>query len=103
MKARMQCPANPHLTHFHMTCTQTKQAGSDPLRDVRRHAEDGPTHQKVKHYVVNGFSAHHSQLLEECRTYWINQEHCTVEDDLVIYGCCLLILAEMRRGATGHT
>ena len=52
--------------------------------------------------MVKGFLVHHSQLPEECRRFWSVKEHRTVDDDLVVYGCCLLIPSEMRRQTLVH-
>jgi len=30
-------------------------------------------------------------LPEECKAYWQIRQHLSIEDDLVVYGCCLLI------------
>ena len=66
------------------------------LKEVRRHAEQDPMYQAVKKMVLEGFMAYCSQLSEECRQFWSVRERLTVDADLVVYGCCLLIPSGIR-------
>ena len=56
-----------------------------------------PQYQKLKHYVTHGFPMHRHQLPSECRRYWNVHTRLSVEDDLILLGCRLLIPTEMHR------
>ena len=59
-------------------------------------------YQVVKRMVLKGFLVHCSQLPVECRWFWSVREHLMVDNDLVMYGCHLLIPSEMRRQTLVH-
>ena len=67
------------------------------LQNLRDIASDDPDYQTLKQYITNGFPNQHKQLPESCRPYWSIRTHLSVEDDLIVYGCRLLIPAKMRR------
>ncbi len=67
------------------------------LQDLRKAAESDQEYRKLKHYIYHWFPKHRLNLPEECRRYWHIQAHLSVEDDLIIYGCRLLIRTKMRR------
>ena len=47
--------------------------------------------------ITQGFPDHRNQLPDRCRHYWNVREHLTVDDGLIVYGCCLLIPSSMRQ------
>jgi hypothetical protein len=68
-------------------------------QNLRQIAEGDPVYQKLKHYIINGFPTHRQELPDECKAYWGVQTHLTIEDDLILDGCHLLIPSQMRRQA----
>ena len=47
---------------------------------------------------MQGFPNHRGDLPESCKRYWQLRHHLTVDDDLIVYGCRLLIPSQMHRG-----
>ena len=67
------------------------------LQDLRQQAEQDEEYQQLRTIILQGFPAHRHQLTELCRRYWNIREHLSLDDDLIVYGCRLLIPAKMRR------
>ena len=67
------------------------------LQDLRRHAESDQEYDQLRHYIINGFPDHRNQLPETCKRYWNVREHLTLDDNLIVHGCRLLILSGMRQ------
>ncbi len=66
------------------------------LQDLRQQAEVDQEYQQVQHYICNGFPDHRHQLPEQCRRYWNVRSQLALDDDLIVYGCRLLIPSAMR-------
>ena len=73
------------------------QQESIRLGDVRTYAAEDPEYQQLCHYIINGFPAHRNQLPEVCRRFWNVRNQLALDDDLIVYGCRLLIPLQMRR------
>lgn len=54
-------------------------------------------YQTLKSHIISGFPQHHKQLSSECRRYWNTRTQLSVGDDLILYGCHLLISSPMKR------
>ncbi len=67
------------------------------LQDLRQQAEQYEEYQQLRTVILQGFPTHRHQLTEPCRRYWNIREHLSLDDNLIVYGCRLLIPAEMRR------
>ena len=65
------------------------------LQDLQQQAEQDEEYQQLCTIILQGFPAHHHQLTEPCRRYWNIREHLSLDDDLIVYGCRLLIPAKM--------
>ena len=66
------------------------------LQQLREHSEQDPEYQQLKKFILNGFPSHRSQLPENCKRYWNVREHLTLDDNLIVNGCRLLIPCAMR-------
>ena len=54
-------------------------------------------YQQLRTFIINGFPDHRSQLPEPCKRYWHTCEHLSIDDNLIVYGCRLLIPSRMRQ------
>ena len=66
------------------------------LQQLHEHSEQDPEYQQLKNFILNGFPSHRSQLPENCKRYWNVREHLTLDDNLIVNGCHLLIPCAMR-------
>ena len=66
------------------------------IQNLKQMAEVDPVYQKLKHYIISGFPTHRQQLPDDCKRFWSVRTHLTIEDDLILYGCRLLIPSQMR-------
>ena len=46
---------------------------------------------------LRGFSNHREELPDSCKQYWQVRHNLTIDDDLIVYGCRLLIPRQMHR------
>ena len=67
------------------------------LQDLRKHCQLDQEYQQLKTFITNGFPNHRNQLPEASKRYWNVREHLTLDDDLIVNGCRLLIPQDMRR------
>ena len=84
------------------TCAEIRtitSQGNDGVRieEVRRHANGDEEYQRVRKFIVEGFPKHRSELPVLCRRYWCMRQHLSIDDDLIVCGCRLLIPTSMRR------
>ena len=66
------------------------------LTELHQRADDDPEYQQLKNYIHKGFPAQRNRLPEQLRRYWNVRNQLTVEDDLIVFGCRLLIPYTMR-------
>ena len=67
------------------------------LRDLRDQAAQDTEYQALHSTILNGFPANRHQLAESCKQFWGIRQHLSVDNDLIVYGCRLLIPRAMRR------
>ena len=67
------------------------------LKDLRKHSQQDAAYQQLKKLILNGFPNHRHQLPEPFKHYWNIREHLTLDDDLIVNGCRLLIPHTMRQ------
>ena len=70
---------------------------STRLQDLRKYAAEDDEYQQLKAVILRGFPDHRSDLPDSCKQYWQVRHSLTVDDNLIVYGCCLLIPTRMRR------
>ena len=92
-----------HLNHPEPSITEIRVTSSNEHDNVRLRdscVKKQPAIQsinKLQHVITQGFPDHRNQLPDRCRHYWNVREHLTVDDGLIVYGCCLLIPSSMRQ------
>ena len=87
---------NPELSIAEIRAACTNHPNSIRLQDLRKHADADQEYQQIQHYVRNGFPHHRHQLPEQCRRYWNIRSQLALDDDLIVFGCRLLIPTTMR-------
>ena len=76
----------------------TSESSPSPHLDtLRKAAQEDNEYQKLRHIILNGFPDHRSQLPDPCKCYWNVREHLTLDDDLIVNGCRLLIPTKMHK------
>ena len=88
---------NPEPSIAAMRVTAMDKSDSIRLEDLRKMADTDQEYQQLLHLVRNGFPEHRHQIPEQCRPYWNTRTHLSIEDNLIVYGCRLLIPRAMRR------
>ena len=78
-------------------CQSGSSTENVQLQDLRQQASQDEEYQLLKDVIMKGFPNSKGDLPELCRCYWQSHHHLTVEDDLIVHGCCLLIPHQMRR------
>ena len=61
------------------------------LEELERATTSDPTLQLLTGVIRDGFPEHRQELPETLRAYWPIRESLTVDGDLVLYGCRLVI------------
>ena len=69
---------------------------SPHLETLRKTAKEDAEYQQLWQFILNGFPQHRSQLPECCKRYWTIRDHLTIDDNLIVNGCRLLIPTRMR-------
>ena len=87
----------PGATCAEIRVVTTQGDESVRLEEIRKHANGDEEYQQIRKFIEEGFPKHRSQLPEQCRRYWCVRQHLSIEDDLVVCGCRLLVPAPMRR------
>ena len=59
-------------------------------------AKEDAEYQQLQQLILNGFPNHCSQLPDSCKQYWTAHDHHTIDDDLIVHRCRLLIPISMR-------
>jgi hypothetical protein len=73
--------------------------GEDSVRmeDLRKYTMDDEEYQQLRRIILEGFPKHRGELPESSRRYWSVRQHLSIDDDLIVCGCRLLIPMAMRR------
>ena len=82
---------NPEMSFAELRAITDTQSESLRLQELCKHAEQDEEYQLLRTFILNGFPKHRKQLPESCRRYWNIHQQLTVDDDLIVYGCRLLI------------
>ena len=60
------------------------------------------TYQQLKEVILQGFPDHKNQLPARLRQYWQVRRELSIEDDIILHGCRLLIPIAMRKKILEH-
>ncbi len=85
------------LTIAEIRITRTLPQDNLRLQSLKNISSNDEVYRTLKHYIIDGFPNYRQELPESCRPYWGIRTHLSVEDDLILYGCRLLIPTKMRR------
>ena len=77
----------------------TDNLESTRLQDLQKYAALDEEYQQLKTVILKGFPHHQSDLPDHCKQYWQVRYNLTIEDNLIVYGCRLLIPTQMCRSA----
>ena len=72
------------------------------IQDLCRHADTDDEYQQLKGCIIKGFPDHHSQLPQVMKRYWNARDQLTLDNDLIVYGCRLMIPTKMRGETLAH-
>lgn len=91
-----------HSNTSELSCAEIRAIlvpGKDSIRieALRECAAEDEEYQQLLKIILEGFPKHRGNLPELCRRYWCVRQHLSVDDDLIVFGCRLLIPASMRR------
>ena len=67
------------------------------LQNLRKQAAQDHEYQQLRETILKGFPDHKGMLPDSCKQYWQVRHHLTLDEDLIVYGCRLLIPSGMRR------
>jgi len=67
------------------------------LREVRQQATEDSDYQELKQYIMEGFPDYRGFLLEAIKPFWQVRQHLSVEDELIVYRCRLVIPRSFHR------
>ena len=70
---------------------------TERLQEIQGKAAQDPEYQQLLTRIIDRFPDCRHQLPESCRWYWNVREHLSVDDGLIVYGCCLIIPSAMRQ------
>ena len=87
---------NPEPSITEIRAASANRPDTVRLQELRKHANADQEYQQIQHYVRNGFPHHRHQLPEQCQCYWNIRSQLAQDDDLIVFGCRLLIPSSMR-------
>ena len=89
---------NPEISFTELRAIRDTHSGDSEslrLQELRKQAEQDEEYQLLRTFILNGFPKHRKQLPDSCRRYWNIHQQLTLDDDLIVYGCRLLIPSKM--------
>ena len=86
----------PEISISEIRATSATNHISPHLDTLRKTTKEDPEYQQLLQFILDGFPNHRSQLPDSCKRYWTARDHLTIDDDLIVHGCRLLIPVKMR-------
>ena len=71
------------------------------LQELRHHAEQDQAYQVLKLVIKEGFPSTKASLPDSLKRFWSIKDHLSI-DDLIVYGCRLLIPKSLRATILSH-
>ena len=96
MLAEIDVLNQPEISISEIRATTTTVCTTPCLDTLRKIAKEDAEYQQLQQLILNGFPDHRSQLPDSCKRYWAARDHLTIDDDLIVHGCRLLIPISMR-------
>ena len=96
MLAELDIFNQPELSISEIRATTAADHNSPHLDTLRKIAKEDTEYQQLRQLILNGFPDHRSQLPDPCKRYWAARDHLTIDGDLIVHGCRLLIPTKMR-------
>ena len=81
---------------FAITAQAQQRALNMRLTEVLEVADDDPVYQELKTVIMNGFPKSKNQPFKCLTEYWCVHDDLSFDNDLIMYGCRLLISHTMR-------
>ena len=98
MLAEQDKDSNPEPTISEIrTYQEDGYQESARLQNLRKRAAQDHEYQQLRETILKGFPDHKGMLPDSCKQYWQVRHHLTLDEDLIVYGCRLLIPSGMRR------
>ena len=85
----------PSISEIRATTTPTQR--NPHLETLQKVAKEDIEYQQLRQFILNGFPSHRSQLPDSCKRYWLVRDHLTIDDNLIVNGCRLLILTKLHQ------
>ena len=94
--------STPELSLLELRAANCEGLESIRLQDLRQWALQDEEYQYLRQTIVKGFQITKSGP-ELCKHYWQVRHHLTIDDDLIVHGCRLVIPSSMRRTTFSFT
>ncbi len=78
----------------------TQEHESLRLQELREHANEDQAYQDLKNLITRGLPNQKAFLHETMKQFWSVKDKLSIDDDLIVYGCRLLIPATMGKDTT---
>ena len=97
MLAEVDILYQPESPISEIKATTTPTQPNPHLETLQKVAKEDTEYQQLRQFILNGFPSHRSQLPDSCKRYWLVRDHLTIDDDLIVNGCRLLIPTKLRQ------
>ena len=84
------------ITQFRMSAVLPSEQENLHLQELRLHAEQDQSYQTLKSIITEGFLDQKTSLPDLLKQYWSIRDRLSIDDDLIVYGCRLLIPTSLR-------
>ena len=86
----------PSISEIRLSNAEPLPVENLRIRELRQYANEDGEYQYLKQLMNAGFPDKKSKLPESLQKFWAVKEGLTIDDDLVVYGCRLLIPTNLR-------
>ena len=86
------------LTFAQIRTSTLTSSKNENLRnqELRQHTEQDIAYQALKSSIIEGFPNHKSSLPDSLKLFWSIKDQLSIDDNLIVYGCRLLIPTSLR-------